>query len=334
MSDKQSTILVVGGAGYIGSHAVLALKAAGYQVVIFDNLEYGHRELVDRVLDVELVVGDTRDTNALTELFATHKIDAVMHFAAYIAVGESVTEPQMYYSNNVTGTLNLLAAMRSAKVDKFVFSSTCAVYGIPQFTPLVEDHPFAPISPYATSKLMVENILSDFDRAYGLRSVRFRYFNAAGADPHGRLGEDHSPETHLIPLVLLTALGKREYISVFGTDYPTPDGTCIRDYVHVQDLATAHVLGLKHLLEGGDSQIFNLGNGSGFSVKEVIETARKVTGKEIPVVYGDRRAGDPPILVGSSDRVRQALGWNPEYPQLKDIITHAWRWHQVRHLDS
>jgi UDP-glucose 4-epimerase len=331
MSDKRSTILVVGGAGYIGSHAVLALKQAGYEVVIFDNLEYGHRELVDRVLDVELVIGDTRDPAALASLFSTHKIDAVMHFAAYIAVGESVTEPGMYYANNVVGTLNLLEAMRSAKIDKFVFSSTCAVYGVPKFTPLVEDHPFAPISPYATSKLMVENILADFDRAYGLRSVRFRYFNAAGADPSGRLGEDHSPETHLIPLVLLTAMGKREHISVYGTDYPTPDGTCIRDYVHVQDLATAHVLGLKHLLAGGDSQIFNLGNGNGFSVKEVIETAKQVTGKEIKVVYGDRREGDPPILVGSSDRVRQVLGWQPEYPGLAEIIAHAWQWHQVRH---
>jgi UDP-glucose 4-epimerase len=331
MSDKRSTILVVGGAGYIGSHAVLALKQAGYEVVIFDNLEYGHRELVDRVLDVELVVGDTRDPAALSSLFSTHKIDAVMHFAAYIAVGESVTEPGMYYANNVVGTLNLIEAMRSAKIDKFVFSSTCAVYGVPQFTPLVEDHPFAPISPYATSKLMVENILADFDRAYGLRSVRFRYFNAAGADPSGRLGEDHSPETHLIPLVLLTAMGKREHISVYGTDYPTPDGTCIRDYVHVQDLASAHVLGLKHLLAGGDSQIFNLGNGNGFSVKEVIETAKQVTGKEIKVVYSDRREGDPPILVGSSDRVRRVLGWQPEYPGLAEIIAHAWQWHQVRH---
>jgi UDP-glucose 4-epimerase len=331
MSDNRSTILVVGGAGYIGSHAVLALKQADYKVVIFDNLEYGHRELVDRVLDVELVVGDTRDPSALATLFATHQIDAVMHFAAYIAVGESVTEPGMYYANNVVGTLNLLEAMRSAKIDKFVFSSTCAVYGVPQFTPLVEDHPFAPISPYATSKLMVENILADFDRAYGLRSVRFRYFNAAGADPSGRLGEDHSPETHLIPLVLLTAMGKREHISVYGTDYPTPDGTCIRDYVHVQDLASAHVLGLKHLLAGGDSQIFNLGNGNGFSVKEVIETATQVTGQEIKVVYGDRREGDPPILVGSSDRVRQVLGWQPEYPGLAEIIAHAWQWHQVRH---
>ncbi len=331
MSDKKLTILVVGGAGYIGSHAVLALKQAGYEVVIFDNLEYGHRELVDRVLGVELVVGDTRDPAALDRLFATRHIDAVMHFAAYIAVGESVEQPQMYYTNNVVGTLNLLAAMRSAQVDKFVFSSTSAVYGIPQFTPIVEDHPFAPISPYATSKLMVENILSDFDLAYGLRSVRFRYFNAAGADPNGKLGEDHSPETHLIPLILLTAMGKREHISVYGTDYPTPDGTCIRDYIHVSDLAAAHVLGLKHLLAGGDSQVFNLGNGNGFSVKETIETAKRVTGKEIKVVYGDRRAGDPPILVGSSDRVRQVLGWQPQYADLATIIAHAWQWHQVRH---
>jgi UDP-glucose 4-epimerase len=331
MSDKKLTILVTGGAGYIGSHAVLALKQAGYEVVIFDNLEYGHRELVDRVLGVELFVGDTRDREALDRVFSTHKIDAVMHFAAYIAVGESVQEPGMYYTNNVLGTLNLLEAMRSANINKFVFSSTCAVYGIPETTPIVEDCPFAPISPYANSKLMVENILSDFDTAYGFKSVRFRYFNASGADPSGRLGEDHSPETHLIPLILFAAMGKREHISVYGTDYPTPDGTCIRDYIHVQDLATAHVLGLNLLLAGGDSQVFNLGNGNGYSVQEVIETAREVTGKEIKVVFGDRRAGDPSILVGSSDRARQVLGWKPEYPQLKDIIAHAWQWHQVRH---
>jgi UDP-glucose 4-epimerase len=331
MSDKKLTILVTGGAGYIGSHAVLALKQAGYEVVIFDNLEYGHRELVDRVLGVELFVGDTRDREALDRVFSTHKIDAVMHFAAYIAVGESVGQPGMYYTNNVVGTLNLLEAMRTANINKFVFSSTCAVYGIPETTPIVEDCPFAPISPYATSKLMVENILSDFDTAYGFKSVRFRYFNASGADPSGRLGEDHSPETHLIPLILFAAMGKREHISVYGTDYPTPDGTCIRDYIHVQDLATAHVLGLNLLLAGGDSQVFNLGNGNGYSVQEVIETARQVTGKEIKVVFGDRRAGDPSILVGSSDRARQVLGWKPEYPQLKDIIAHAWQWHQVRH---
>jgi UDP-glucose 4-epimerase len=331
MSEQKSTILVTGGAGYIGSHAVLALKQAGYQVVIFDNLEYGHQELVKSVLDVELVVGDTRDRAALDRVFATHKIDAVMHFAAYIAVGESVEKPGMYYENNVMGTLNLIEAMRAADIHKLVFSSTCAVYGIPASTPIVEDCPFAPISPYATSKLMVENILSDFDTAHNFKSVRFRYFNASGADPSGRLGEDHTPETHLVPLVLFAAMGKREHISVYGTDYPTPDGTCIRDYIHVQDLATAHVLGLGYLLKGGDSQVFNLGNGNGYSVKEVIETAKKVTGKEIKVVYGDRRAGDPSILVGSSDRVRKVLGWNPEFPKLEDIIAHAWQWHQKRH---
>jgi UDP-glucose 4-epimerase len=331
MSEQKSTILVTGGAGYIGSHAVLALKQAGYKVVIFDNLEYGHQELVKSVLDVELVVGDTRDRAALDQVFATHKIDAVMHFAAYIAVGESVEKPGMYYENNVMGTLNLIEAMRAADIHKLVFSSTCAVYGIPETTPIVEDCPFAPISPYATSKLMVENILSDFDTAHNFKSVRFRYFNASGADPSGRLGEDHTPETHLVPLVLFAAMGKREHISVYGTDYPTPDGTCIRDYIHVQDLATAHVLGLGYLLKGGDSQVFNLGNGNGYSVKEVIETAKKVTGKEIKVVYGDRRAGDPSILVGSSDRVRKVLGWNPEFPKLEDIIAHAWQWHQKRH---
>ncbi len=331
MSEQKSTILVTGGAGYIGSHAVLALKQAGYNVVIFDNLEYGHQELVKSVLEVELVVGDTRDRAALDRVFATHKIDAVMHFAAYIAVGESVEKPGMYYENNVMGTLNLIEAMRAADIHKLVFSSTCAVYGIPASTPIVEDCPFAPISPYATSKLMVENILSDFDTAHNFKSVRFRYFNASGADPMGRLGEDHTPETHLVPLVLFAAMGKREHISVYGTDYPTPDGTCIRDYIHVQDLAAAHVLGLGYLLAGGDSQVFNLGNGNGYSVKEVIETAKKVTGKEIKVVYGDRRAGDPSILVGSSDRVRRVLGWNPEFPKLEDIIAHAWQWHQKRH---
>jgi UDP-glucose 4-epimerase len=331
MSEQKSTILVTGGAGYIGSHAVLALKQAGYEVVIFDNLEYGHKELVDSVLGVELFVGDTRDRASLDKVFATHKIDAVMHFAAYIAVGESVEKPAMYYENNVVGTLNLLEAMRAANIHKLVFSSTCAVYGVPETTPIVEDCPFAPISPYATSKLMVENILSDFDTAYGFKSVRFRYFNASGADPSGRLGEDHTPETHLVPLVLFAAMGKREHISVYGTDYPTPDGTCVRDYIHVQDLAAAHVLGLGYLLAGGDSQVFNLGNGNGYSVKEVIETAKQVTGKEIKVVYGDRRAGDPSILVGSSDRVRKVLGWNPEFPKLEDIIAHAWQWHQKRH---
>ncbi len=332
---SQAKILVTGGAGYIGSHAVLALQQAGYEVVILDSLEYGHPELVDQVLaPAKLVVGNTNDRVLLDQLFAEHEITAVMHFAAYIAVGESVQQPANYYRNNVMGTLTLLEAMRAAGIDKFVFSSTCAVYGVPQFIPLVEDHPFAPISPYATSKLMVENILMDFDQAYGFKSVRFRYFNAAGADPQGRLGEDHQPETHLIPLILQTALGHRESISVFGTDYETADGTCIRDYIHVSDLASAHVLGLKHLLAGGDCQVFNLGNGNGFSVKEVIGAAEEVTGRQVKVVYGDRRAGDPPILLGSSAKAQQVLNWQPQYPNLSDIIGHAWQWHQQRHPKS
>ncbi|MBU7582949.1 MAG: UDP-glucose 4-epimerase GalE [Nostoc sp. TH1S01] len=310
------TILVTGGAGYIGSHAVLALKNAGYEVIVLDNLSNGHREIVEEVLQVKLIVGDMSDRPLLDNIFSTHNIAAVMHFAAYIAVGESVTEPAKYYRNNVVGTLTLLEAMLAASINKFIFSSTCALYGVPQFIPLTEDHPQNPISPYATTKWIVEKILSDFDHAYNLKSVSFRYFNAAGADPNGMLGEDHNPETHLIPLVLQAALGKRESIMIFGTDYPTPDGTCIRDYIHVNDLAQAHILGLKYLLEAGESAVFNLGNGSGFSVREVIETAKKITGKDIKIVECDRRAGDPPILVGSSDKARNKLGWHPQYPNL------------------
>ena len=254
-----------------------------------------------------------------------------MHFAAYTYVGESVTDPAKYYRNNFVGTLTLLEAMMAASVNKFVFSSTCATYGVPKTVPIPEDHPQDPISPYGVSKLMVEQVLKDFDSAYQFKSVRFRYFNAAGADPSGRLGEDHVPETHLIPLVLLTALGKRDSISIFGTDYPTPDGTCVRDYIHVTDLAEAHVLGLNYLLKGGDTTVFNLGNGNGFSVKEVIETARQITDREIKAVECPRRPGDPPALVGSSDRARNILGWNPQYADLNQIISHAWNWHQKRH---
>ncbi|MBD3561620.1 UDP-glucose 4-epimerase GalE, partial [Planktothrix sp. FACHB-1355] len=310
---------------------VLALQRAGYDVVILDNLIYGHRDVVEKVLQVELIVGDTSDRPLLDRLFSRLNIAAVMHFAAFAYVGESVTDPAKYYRNNVYGTLTLLEAMLAADVKKFVFSSTCATYGVPQVLPLPEDHPQNPINPYGASKLMVERILSDFDAAYDLKSVCFRYFNAAGADPDGLLGEDHNPETHLIPLVLQTALGKRESVSIFGTDYPTPDGTCIRDYIHVNDLAAAHVLGLKYLLESGDSAVFNLGNGGGFSVKETIETARAITGREIKAIECDRRPGDPPVLVGSSDKARQILGWNPQYPDLSEIVSHAWKWHQQRH---
>ncbi len=331
MSPGKPLILVTGGAGYIGSHTVLALKQAGYDVVILDNLVYGHRDLVENVLQAELVVGDTGDRALLDKLFNTHKISAVMHFSAYAYVGESVTNPAKYYRNNVLGTLTLLEAMLTASVKKFVFSSTCATYGIPQFMPLTEDHPQNPINPYGASKLMVERILSDFSAAYDFKSVCFRYFNAAGADPNGKLGEDHNPETHLIPLVLLTALGKREAISIFGTDYPTPDGTCIRDYIHVKDLADAHILGLEYLLKDGVSEFFNLGNGNGFSVRDVIETASIVTGRDIKVLERDRRPGDPPVLIGSSDKARKILGWLPQYSSLTEIVAHAWQWHQQRH---
>ena len=331
MSQIKPTVLVTGGAGYIGSHAVLALQRSGYEVVILDNLVYGHRDIVEQVLKVELIVGDTNDRQLLDNLFSMRQIDAVMHFAAYAYVGESVSNPDKYYRNNVVGTLTLLEAMKDASINKFVFSSTCATYGIPQQVPIPEDHPQNPINPYGMTKLMVEKILSDFDQAYDFKSVWFRYFNAAGADPEGALGEDHNPETHLIPLTLFAALGKRESLSIFGTDYPTPDGTCVRDYIHVTDLAIAHVLGLEYLIKGGKTDVFNLGNGNGFSVKEVIETARQVTGRDITAVECDRRPGDPPALVGSGEKARQILGWNPQYSDLNTIISHAWQWHQKRH---
>ena len=332
MTPAKPTILVTGGAGYIGSHAVKALIGAGYEVIVLDNLVYGHRELVEEVLKVELIVGDINDRPLLDKLFASRNIAAVMHFSAYAYVGESVTDPAKYYRNNVVGTLTLLEAMIAASIKQFVFSSTCATYGVPHTVPITEDHSQNPINPYGATKLMVERILQDFDVAYGLKSVYFRYFNAAGADPTGLLGEDHNPETHLLPLVLMAALGKRDSVAIFGTDYPTPDGTCIRDYIHVTDLADAHILGLEYLLNGGNTSVFNLGNGQGFSVKEAIDTARVVTGREIKVVMSDRRPGDPPILVGSSDKARNILGWEPKYPALKEILTHAWKWHQQRHI--
>ena len=328
--DRQ-TILVTGGAGYIGSHAVLALNAQGYRVVILDNLVYGHRDFVENSLQVDLIEGDTNDRSLLDHLFQTHDIAAVMHFAAYAYVGESVENPAKYYRNNVVGTLTLLEAMIAAGVSRFVFSSTCATYGMPHTIPIAEDHSQNPINPYGHSKLMVEQMLRDFEQAYGLRSVIFRYFNAAGADPLGRVGEDHTPETHLIPLVLQTALGHRESIAIFGTDYDTPDGTCIRDYIHVADLAEAHVLGLAYLNAGHPSTVFNLGNGNGFSVREVIAAAEQVTGRSIPRVESDRRPGDPPRLVGSSAKAQQLLHWNPRYGDLTQILTHAWQWHQARH---
>ncbi len=331
MAQVKPTILVTGGAGYIGSHCVLALQRAGYGVVVLDNLVHGHREFVEDILQVELVVGDIGDRATLDKLFATYNFAAVMHFAAYIAVGESVSNPAKYYHNNVSGTLTLLEAMVAANVKKIVFCSTCSIYGTPKQVPMTEDHPQAPINPYASSKWMVERMLADFDRAYDVRSIIFRFFNASGANPEGLLGEDHNPETHLIPLVLLTALGKRSSISIWGTDYPTPDGTCLRDYIHVSDLANAHILAIEYLLQGGNSEVFNLGNGSGFSVRQVIETARQVTGRDIKVIECDRRLGDPSILVGSSDKAQKILGWYPQYPDISKIISDAWQWHQRRH---
>jgi UDP-glucose 4-epimerase len=331
MSAGKPSILVTGGAGYIGSHTVLALKQAGYEVVILDNLVYGHRDLVEQVLRVELIEGDTSDRLLLDNLFQSRNFAAVMHFSAYAYVGESVTDPAKYYRNNVLGTLTLLESMLAASIKNFVFSSTCATYGVPNFIPITEDHPQNPINPYGATKLMVERILTDFDVAYNFKSVRFRYFNAAGANPQGLLGEDHDPETHLIPLVLQTALGQREAISIFGTDYPTPDGTCIRDYIHVNDLADAHILGLEYLLNGGESEVFNLGNGNGFSVREVIAAAEDVTGMVISVQECDRRIGDPPALIGTSEKARKILNWQPQYPGIKDIVSHAWQWHQTRH---
>jgi len=332
MDSSDRVILVTGGAGYIGSHAVKALEERGFQTIILDNLVYGHRDLVEINLKAKLVAGDINDRAFLDRLFTTTKIDAVMHFAAFAYVGESVTDPAKYYRNNVVGTLTLLDAMREHGVTNFVFSSTCATYGNPQSIPIAEDHPQHPINPYGAGKLAIERVLKDYDPAYGLKSVIFRYFNAAGADPDGLFGEDHNPETHLIPLILQAAAGKRASISVFGTDYDTPDGTCIRDYIHVTDLAQAHVLGLEYLLEHQTSQIFNLGNGSGFSVKEVVDTARQVTGKEIAIEECPRRVGDPAGVIGSSTKARQMLGWQPKYADLNTIVKHAWNWHQSRHF--
>jgi UDP-glucose 4-epimerase len=320
-------ILVTGGAGYIGSHAVRRLKKLGYTVVILDNLVYGHEELAQ---GCPLIVGDLDNRDLLKKLFSENSFDAVMHFAAYAYVGESVEEPSKYYRNNVFSTLNLLDVMREHHVKAFIFSSTCATYGEPEEIPITETHPQHPINPYGQSKLMVEQILRDYDKAYNLKFVALRYFNAAGADAEGGIGEDHSPETHLIPLTLDAAMKRRSHITIYGIDYPTPDGTCIRDYIHVTDLADAHILGLKYLLNGGKSEVFNLGNGNGFSVREVIETASRLTGLQIPIVEGARRVGDPARLIGSAAKARAILGWSPESADLETIISTAWAWHQHR----
>ena len=318
-------ILICGGAGYIGSHINKLLSEKGYETIVYDSLIYGHREAVKWGTFIQ---GDLEDEKALERVFSENKISAVFHFAAFAYVGESVTDPEKYYFNNVSNTLKLLRVMKKYNCNKIIFSSTCATYGEPEQIPITEDMPQNPINPYGTSKLMVERIFRDYERAYGLQFVVLRYFNAAGASPEGCIGESHTPETHLIPLVLDAASGKREDIKVFGTDYETPDGSCVRDYIHVTDLASAHYLALQYLENGGRSDFFNLGNEKGTSVLEVIEAVRRVTGKEFQVTLTDRRPGDPAKLVGSSQKARKILGWTPIYGDIQTIVEHAWRWHQ------
>jgi UDP-glucose 4-epimerase len=317
-------VLVCGGAGYIGSHMAKWLAARDVAVTVLDNLSTGHREAVQWG---ELVPADLLDPASLDRAFAGRRFDAVMHFCARSLVGESMTQPYEYYANNVAGSLNLLQAMQRHGVDRLVFSSTAAVFGQPVSEAIDEDHPKAPINPYGAGKLMVERILADAARAYGLRSVALRYFNAAGASPGGEIGEAHSPETHLIPNVLRAALGTGPALKVFGDDYPTPDGTCVRDYVHVDDLAQAHELALAYMDTHDGAHAFNLGNGCGFSVREVIATAQQVTGRPIAHDLAPRRAGDPAVLVAASMRARRELGWQPRYTELAPIIESAWRWH-------
>lgn len=318
-------ILVTGGAGYIGSVAVEDLRGRGENPVVLDNLVYGHRQAVDPA--VPFYEGDIGDRDLVRRIINEHDIKACMHFSAFAYVGESVEKPEIYYRNNLIQTLNLLEVLIEQNVKRFVFSSTCATYGEPQYTPIDEAHPQQPTSPYGWTKFMVEQALRDFDRAHGLRFVALRYFNACGAS--GRHGEDHDPETHLIPLVLQTAQGRREAIHVFGADYPTPDGTAVRDYIHIADLSQAHVLALDYLRRGGASEFINLGNGSGYSVREVIETARRVTNKEIKTVIAPRRAGDPSKLVADARKAREVLGWRPAFPELEKIIESAWAWHEA-----
>jgi UDP-glucose 4-epimerase len=318
-------ILVVGGAGYIGSHMVKLLGDRDTEVVTLDNLSTGHR---DAVLGGEFIHGDIADLDLLDRLFGQGGFDAVMHFASFILVGESVLDPAKYYRNNVVNTLNLLNAMAAHGVNRFIFSSSAAIFGEPESVSIDERHVKNPINPYGKSKWMVEQILADFDRAHGLKAVCLRYFNAAGAHPEGILGERHEPETHLIPLVLQAASGRRPHVSVYGRDYDTPDGTCIRDYVHIQDLCEAHWLAMRQLMDGGDSAAYNLGNGNGFSVQEVIAAAERVTGRRVAAIDTPRRAGDPARLVGDSALARRKLGWQPRFSDLDAIVGHAWKWEQ------
>ncbi|HSG93006.1 MAG TPA: UDP-glucose 4-epimerase GalE [Methylotenera sp.] len=323
---KKSTFLVIGGAGYIGSHLVKALIEQQQQVVIVDNLSAGS---TSAVLGGELIIHDFDNREFLDNLFSKTKFDGVFHFASQIVVSESVKDPGKYYRANTAATLTLLEAMRDHEVGPLVFSSTAAVYGEPLYTPIDEQHPTNPLNPYGRSKLMVEHMLADFASAYGQKYIALRYFNAAGADPQARIGERHDPETHLIPLALQAISGKRPPLQLFGQDYATPDGTCIRDYIHVDDLASAHILAINHLNNGGESGVFNLGSNHGYSVNEVIQAAAKVTGKDVPLTYAPRRAGDPASLVADASLAKKTLGWQPNYTDLNLIIQHAWAWEQA-----
>lgn len=316
-------ILVVGGAGYIGSHMVKQLALSGHDVITLDNLSYGYR---DAVKYGKFIEGDLGDSTLLDTIFNSADIDAVMHFAGFIQVGESVIKPSMYYHNNVVNTFTLLDAMLRHQVKNFIFSSTAAIFGEPEYTPIDEKHRKQPINPYGHSKLMIEQVLDDYDAAYGLRSTCLRYFNAAGADPDGELGERHVPETHLIPLILQAASGRREDIKVFGDDYATNDGTCVRDYIHIYDLCEAHSLALQHMIKRNKSARYNLGNGKGFSVKQVIDVARDVSGKDFKVTTEPRRAGDPAVLVADARLAQKELNWQPKFAELKDIVQTAWQW--------
>jgi UDP-glucose 4-epimerase len=323
---NDCTVLVVGGAGYIGSHMVSELLKAKINVISLDNLSTGHRDLLPGGL---LIEGRLGDAALLDKIFSTHHIDAVMHFAAYSLVGESVADPLKYYRNNLAETIELLNAMRRHNVRRFIFSSTAAVYGEPIEVPISEDHPCAPTNPYGATKLAVERMLADCDTAHNLKFTALRYFNAAGADESGKLGERHEPETHLIPCILRAAAGQMEHVKIFGTNYPTPDGTCLRDYVHVSDLTQAHLLALEALLSGKDSRTYNLGNSTGYSVREVIEAARKVTGHQIPAVESAPRPGDPAVLIADSAKIRKELGWQPKFEDLETMIQSAWKWQRV-----
>lgn len=320
-------VLVVGGAGYIGSHCVRQLQAAGHEPVVLDNLVFGHRAAVHP--SIPFYNCDLGDSEAVAEILRKEQIELVMHFAAFAYVGESVTEPRKYYENNFVATLRLLETMLDNGVSKFVFSSTCATYGEPETLPMVETLPQAPINPYGQTKLDVENCLKAFAHAYGLSFAAFRYFNAAGAAEDGSIGEDHNPETHLIPLVIDAATGRRENIQIFGTDYPTPDGTCLRDYVHVDDLSRAHIAVFEKLNEPGAAYFYNLGTGTPNSVREIITAVEKVTGLKVPVVESERRAGDPPALYADSLKAQKELGWDIQYTEIEDIIATAWKWHQA-----